>query len=202
MKNLTLILLAAGCSSRLGQPKQLVPIFQRSLLRWQCQQALSVTDHVICVTGYQANKMAKEIDDLEVTQLNNPLWSRGLSSSIAQGIAEVGSDQDGALLLLVDQWRITIDDLKALIATWQQNTDKIVVAKHGGVEEESFGPPVIFPKAFFGKLLSHTAGDGAKKWLTAYPNTVTKIELLNAASDLDTPEHLTDMQQTLENINE
>jgi len=55
MENFAIILLAAGQSSRLGQPKQLIEINHESLLIRQCKMSLSLTKHVYCVLGFQSD---------------------------------------------------------------------------------------------------------------------------------------------------
>ena len=83
MKNLAIIILAAGSSYRLGQPKQLVPFGKSSLLVFQCQQALLVTNNVSCVFGFQAEVMEQEVNGLAIKSIINSVWKKGLASSIA-----------------------------------------------------------------------------------------------------------------------
>jgi molybdenum cofactor cytidylyltransferase len=197
MVNLAIVLLAAGNSSRLGQPKQLLPFIEGSLLRYQCLQALSVTKQVSCVIGHQATVMSDEINDLEIKQVINPLWQQGLSSSIAQGIAALDTKVDGALLLLIDQWQVTADDLQHMLTIWQKNTELIVAATKGPSADQITGPPVIFPRKYFHALLKHNLGNGAKMMLEKYHKQVKKLVLPHAFIDVDTPEQLIDLQRHL-----
>jgi len=212
MNKLAIIILAAGCSARLGQPKQLIPFIDSSLLAFQCQQALLVNDNVSCVLGFQAETMAKEIDALPINRVINSSWQQGLSSSISTGVSSLSADIDGVMLVLVDQWRLIVDDLQRLISIWQKQPDKIIAAEGCSVVDKMeeqlvrvqkevstkiVGPPVIFPRRFFRKLADQHLGNGAKKLLKEYHKHVIEVELPHAFVDLDTPKQLTQLQKYL-----
>lgn len=195
MKQLAIIILAAGCSARLGQPKQLLPFINGSLLRYQCQQALRVVDNVSCVLGFQFDLMVQEINDLAIQQVANTSWQQGLSSSISAGVAQLSDDIDGVMLILVDQWRLKIQDLNAMMASWQKQPEKIIAAAN----ESKLGPPVIFPRQFFQQLIVQRSGNGAKALLKKYPEQLISVDLAHGFIDLDTPEQLIVMQNYLNN---
>ncbi len=197
MNNPAIVLLAAGQSRRLGQPKQLLPFINGSLLRWQCAQALSVNAQVSCVLGYQAPQMSKQINDLPVKLVVNQQWQQGLSSSIAQGINALDDQVEGVLLLLIDQWQITAEDLYLLINTWHNREQAIVAASCGSGGDKKIGPPVVFPRQYFQQLKAMTTGSGAKHLLELHRQQVVEVSLANAFIDLDTPQQLVVMQNYL-----
>jgi len=216
MNKLAIIILAAGCSARLGQPKQLIPMYDRSLLAFQCQQALKVHGDISCVLGFKAEIMANEIDSLPVKLVINSSWQQGLSSSISMGVTSLPADIDGVMLVLVDQWRLIADDLQQLISIWQKQPDRIIAAGGCSVDEniigqlartkkeiskqipnKILGPPVIFPRRFFRQLAGEHSGNGAKKLLKEYSKQVIEVELPHAFVDLDTPKQLAQLQEYL-----
>jgi len=207
VRKLSIILLAAGSSSRLGQPKQLVPFQQTNLLVHQCQQALQVSEQlnqvlsiqVHCVLGFQADEISKHIAHLPVSIVVNNVWKQGLSSSIARGIASLSTEVDAALLLLIDQWRVTPSDLQLLIEQWQQSPQSLFTAtKTTRAKQTLTGPPIIFPKRYFQQLSKLKAGQGAKHFVNEHLKQVKMVKLEHAFIDLDTPEQLSQMRTFLE----
>lgn len=184
----TIVLLAGGSSSRLGQAKQLVQLNGESLLRRQCKLALELTDQVTVVLGSNADLMIGELADLPVTVVLNPLWSTGMASSISAGVKQIKECSNACLLLLVDQWLLTADDLKQLISAWQQSPNDIWLSKN--VAKTASGPPVIFPSHCFSALENISGEQGAKPVIRDNIKIVKSIEMENAFTDLDTPEQL------------
>ncbi|WP_206483517.1 nucleotidyltransferase family protein [Thalassotalea sp. G2M2-11] len=194
---LAIVILAAGCSSRLGQAKQLVKIGQQSLLVRQCQLALSISANVTCVLGFQAERMGDEIAPLKIQSMVNPDWQKGLSNSIAFGIKTLTPNIDGIMLILVDQWQLCQADLNKLVNSWRQVPEKIVCASidNGDNDKSIFGPPVIFPKRYFPELIALEKGSGAKAIIKQYKDNVIFIPMAEAFTDLDTPEQLVRLQR-------
>jgi len=194
---LAVIVLAAGGSTRLGQPKQLVKFEGESLIARQCRQALTLTELVFCVLGCQAQQMAEQLRGLAVTQVSNENWQQGMSSSIAAGVAALPDDIDAAMILLVDQWQLTSDDLQLLRQSWLGHPETIVLAGETGQgttgnigSKVKKGPPVIFPRRYFAGLTKLTGEKGAKPLLEQYHQQLEVLELPRAFIDLDTPEQL------------
>jgi len=195
---LGIVLLAAGCSARLGQAKQLVCINEQSLIIRQCQLALEISEELICVLGFQAQKMKSEIAHLPLNVVINDNWQQGLSSSIAIGVSSLPDDIDGVMLLLVDQWQLTHQHLTLLINTWKeqalQDTRKNIIVsaeiKAKNNEHVPIGPPVIFPKQYFPALKALIKGQGAKSVIQQHQESLIKVSIPQAFIDLDTPEQL------------
>jgi len=76
-----IIILAAGSSSRLGVPKQLLQHNNESLLRHSVETALSAHPaEVLIVLGFEADRMEHEVDDLPVRVVLNTSWQEGIAS--------------------------------------------------------------------------------------------------------------------------
>jgi len=196
MKRLATLIIAAGNSSRLGQPKQLVAMGGQSLLRRTAQLALQHNDNVFCVLGYQPTLIANEINDLPLTSLLHKDWQVGMGSTIAHGVEEIAGRYDAALILLCDQWALTGDDLQNLINRWQRSPDTIVASQYfdARLNRQVQGAPAIFPRAYFPQLRQLT-DTGARKILQQNSNQVNSVTLKSAAFDLDTPTDLAYFQQ-------
>lgn len=200
-ENFAIIVLAAGQSSRLGQMKQLLAINGKSLVEVQLAHALTVTNNVYCVLGYQAEQVASRIDHLPITTIINSDWPSGMASSIAAGVQALTPSTEAVMIILVDQWQLSAANLIQHKGYWQHNTDAIVVAqdKVSVGSKDKIGPPVIFPHAYFAELIQLTGKQGAKPVLHKYKNALLKVPLANAFIDVDTPEQLIMMNKALNN---
>lgn len=190
--------MAAGCSSRLGRPKQLVKIGNTSLLQAQAKHALLLTEHVYCVLGYQAEVMAAELKNLPVKIVINEHWSDGLGSSIVTGVRELPKEISAVMLLLVDQWQLSSVDFALYYQCWRKQPQQIYIAGDDTkpfTASDKVAPPVIFPRFCFAQLQQLKGAQGAKKVLVEYEPFVKKIKLPQAFKDLDTPEHLDEFYQ-------
>jgi len=118
-KRVVAILLAAGKSSRLRRPKQLVPFRGMSLLRHAAMSALySQCYKVVVVIGAFHMRVRKEVKHLDVACVRNSLWHRGIGASIKTGIEYFLKKEpklDAFLFLLCDQPFVSEDHLSSCI---------------------------------------------------------------------------------------
>jgi molybdenum cofactor cytidylyltransferase len=194
-RNIEIIILAAGNSSRLGQAKQFVKIDKESLLHRQCKLALNFTENITCVFGYQHQKMIDEIAHLPVNCIINEHWQQGLSSSIAKGVSSLATGTQAVMLLLVDQWQLNEDDLLLFFKQWQIDPNHIHTAIGQSNEVSVSGPPVIFPQQCFVHLSQLKQGNGAKSVIEQHAKILRTIHMPAAFIDLDTPEQLIVLQK-------
>jgi len=183
---------AAGASTRLGQAKQLLRYGETTLIQKAIDTAVSCDPlEIIVITGAHAFEVRAAAQDAPVRWVHNERWRDGLGVSIATGAAEIDQGSGGVLILLCDQWRIGAGDLQALVSAWRSTPGRIVSAQADG----HYTPPVIFPSNWFDNLRTLEGDRGARNLLESRPGQVTAVPLENAAFDLDTPAHL----QLLEN---
>lgn len=184
------IVLAAGESSRMGEPKQLLKIEGTSLLRRAAETATqSGCSPVVVVLGCDAERMLPELASLDLHPIVNADWRRGIGSSIKCGASRVrenSPDIDAILILLVDQPFVTPGALRQLMSAFEQSGKAACVSSYG----ETFGPPVVVGRAFFPQLLALPDAHGAKSIWANSPGDVATFPCEEAAIDLDTPEDL------------
>jgi molybdenum cofactor cytidylyltransferase len=178
------LLLAAGGSRRLGEPKQLVTFRQESLVLRAARNLLAVTPVVVAVTGAYAARTAAQINALPLRIVCNTEWQTGMGGSIARGMTEIGDDIDGVLVLLCDQWRVTADDLRGLVRTWRRQPIDPVFSGDGDYR----GPPAIFPSRLFARLRTLQGDRGARAVVGDSGFRLFTME--NARFDIDTGEDL------------
>jgi molybdenum cofactor cytidylyltransferase len=188
---LTVIILAAGGSKRLGKPKQLVSWRGRTLVEQIVSRALAVsTAGVVLVTGAAAQEVAATIRDKRVCTVFNEDWQLGISSSLRAGLAVVGADVDGVLVLLCDQPLVTQQDISRLIDVWENHPASLVGSDYNGVT----GVPAIFPKAFLQELQLLGGDMGAGGWLRQRDDVIS-VAMPNASIDVDTNEDLQKLRE-------
>lgn len=154
---LAVLILAAGTSSRLGEPKQLVKYKDETLLAHACKKACDICSDVFVVLGAKKEECEKEIRSLDVNILENQNYEEGLSSSIKAGISNL-INYEKVLVLLCDQPFISSKHLKNLIEKSKQS-EKIVCSFY----KNDVAVPAIFPKKHFEDLLELNGDKGAKK---------------------------------------
>jgi molybdenum cofactor cytidylyltransferase len=182
------MLLAAGSSSRFGSPKQLADIAGRPMLARTLDTVsqLERRHAVTVVLGANAERLQPLVRAASANVAFNPDHALGLASSIRVGLAQAPFDARGALITLADQVAVTADDLRQLVARWEQQPDRIVAAQYAGTT----GVPAIFPADLFRELAELQGDHGARAVLARYPERVIGVSMPSAAQDIDTPEDL------------
>jgi len=192
-----IIILAAGSSSRLGQPKQLLSYQHKSLLDNTIEEAKKATDGlVLVILGGNRGQIEENIDHTGIRIIGNPDWEEGISSSIRLGLAIAGEenkDLDRVILTVCDQPFITAEIFRGLISKEASSGKGIVASSYGG----TLGTPVLFDKRYFSELTLLKGAEGAKKVITKFKDTVAAVAFEKGEIDIDTPE---DYNRLLNNI--
>lgn len=185
-----IIILAAGSSSRLGQPKQLLQFEGKTLIGRAVESALkSNCSPVIAVLGANFQEVKNEIKEPECQIVLNPRWQTGISSSIKTGIKkmlEISPQIAAVIISLTDQPLINSSHFDKLRGTFFE-TKKPIIAS---VYHETIGVPALFANEMFPALLNLEGDHGAKQIIHNHPELVEKFLLSVAAFDIDTLEDL------------
>jgi molybdenum cofactor cytidylyltransferase len=181
------IVLAAGSSQRMGQPKQLLPWGHDSgpMLRHVVRRTLAApVDEVIVVLGHAAERIAPALEGLPVRIVVNSAWASGLSSSVRAGLDAVNSVTEAALFVLADQPRLTPQIMAAVVARFRRTRAPIVVPVAGGHR----GAPALFARLLFDELRAVQGDCGGREVIAHHPDLIATVELPDAAllADVDT----------------
>jgi len=192
---LSAIILAAGASRRLGQPKQLVHVDGETLLGRTVRIALeSGAGPVVVVLGANRDRIVAEVDLSGCTVVENPLWEQGIASSIRAGLKAVEQlvpEAAAVMLLVCDQPRLTADHLRRLREAFEAATQPAIAASaYAGIA----GIPAIFPEEQFRRLLALEGDTGARRLLKESEIPLIVVPFEGGAMDVDTPEDLADIK--------
>lgn len=184
------ILLAAGGSSRLGRPKQLLKFEGKTLIRRAAEALVdSECEPIVAVLGAELESSKAEIADLGINVCVNELWQSGMSSSIKAGqqeLLKIEPDLAAVVITLCDQPHILSDHLDALIDSFRERHNSIVAARYG----DTVGVPALFSREMFPDLLELSGDKGARQLIHSHPDRVESIHMPEAAFDVDTPADL------------
>jgi molybdenum cofactor cytidylyltransferase len=187
MKKTGIILLAAGGSARLGQPKQLLPWKGGTLLSSAAGVALeSGLGPVVAVLGASEKECRRALTGLPLRIVVNPAWSEGMGGSISAGMEAFRDDQlHGMLIMLCDQPNVTASTLRALDHHQRTTGAKMVASRYSG----TLGPPALFTSPLFPRLIQLRGAAGAKS-LFEDLEALESLAAPEAAFDIDTPADL------------
>jgi len=183
VKNCAVVILAAGQSSRLGQPKQLLKYQNKTLLQHAIDTAKqSSVRSIIVVLGSNAEVILNETDKSDIQVVKNDDWESGIASTIRSGIQVLQTNTDAAILMVCDQPFVTPDLLNSLIEKQKETSKSIIASQYG----ETIGTPVLFRKQFFSELMVLKGDAGAKKIMLRHPDLVETVSFPQGGIDIDT----------------
>ena len=181
-----IIILAAGSSSRLGKPKQLLDYNGKTLLQTVINEALA-TDckPVIVVLGAYAQEIADQHRHNGINVVINQSWEEGMGSSIVAGLSTIvknNSEIESIIIAVADQAFIKKRNFNNLIAKQKETGKKIIASSYN----ETIGTPVLFKKDYFEALLLLKGAEGAKNILKKYSEDLEIVVFERGGIDIDT----------------
>lgn len=195
------LLLAAGSSSRMKRPKQLLPVGTETLLGRILKEALSSDlDVIVLVLGHKAQEIKGKLGPL----LNHPRlkitenrgYTKGISSSIIAGLSEIEEDHDHAMVLLADMPHVDSDLINLLLQRYLDSHLPLGAIKL----RDRRSHPVVFGKGLYPELHELRGDVGARALFEKYGDKVCLVEPERAYDDMDidTPEDYAEYQRSLQ----
>lgn len=188
IRNIAIIILAAGQSARLGSPKQLLPYNNKTLLENAVDAALETEcASIFVVLGANADLVRKELKNKPVMVLENPEWEEGMASSIRCGIKYITGTilrPDSIIFMVCDQPFVTSSLLLNLLYKKNESRMPIVASDYGN----KLGTPALFHRSLFETLLELKGDTGARKILIDNMDKVAKVSFPEGITDIDTKE--------------
>jgi molybdenum cofactor cytidylyltransferase len=185
-RRIGIVILAAGGSHRMGQPKQLLPFRERTLLRHAVETAVaSMCRPIVVVIGAHAELVSLELQSLPVLIAYNPEWATGIGSSLRLAIQTLGAIDaiEGVVITLSDQPLVTADAVNRIVEAHYQTGKDIVASEYA----DTHGVPLFIGKRFFDEISALAGTEGAKRVIDRHLEEMTTVPLVEAAFDIDTP---------------
>jgi len=186
------ILLAAGESNRMGQPKQLMPFGQSTIMERTLDNLLnSAVSEAIVVLGYREEDVRKTIVGKPVKIAINPDYQQGMSTSIIAGLKQVDKRAQAVLIALGDQPFVDNQTITSLVEAFIANSRGIIIPVYQGRR----GNPVIFAIKYKGELLNLKGDIGGREIIKRHPDDVLEVAVNSEGVliDIDTMENYTSM---------
>jgi len=185
---LGIVLLAAGASSRLGKPKQLLLYKGKTLLQQGVQVAIDSGEKpIVAVLGANAELLMKQLDTEAIVLAINEKWAEGIAASIRCGLQklfEIAPAVNAVIIMVCDQPFVTAKLLNDLVAKYLETGSPIIASKY----ENGLGTPALFDKTIFASLLLLKGDAGAKRIMNENPERVSVVNFPLGNIDIDTEE--------------
>ena len=181
------LILGAGASQRFGEPKQLLPFADTTLLGWVVRQVqhAQALDETIVVLGRSADEIRERVDFGDASVVENLVFKEGCASSYRAGIAAIDSHAEAIMIILGDQPGITPEIVDALAHEWRQSDAPIALCSYEGRK----GHPMIFARSLFEQLETLHGDKAAWKLVDANASAVLEVALaLPFPEDINTRE--------------
>jgi CTP:molybdopterin cytidylyltransferase MocA len=189
------IVLAAGASRRLGQPKQLLVHSGETLIERAIRLAIQAeAAPVFAVLGAQHERILQSVAMGDAIPVVNDRWEQGISTSIHAGLDALeksAPDAAAALILGCDQPRLTVDHLRTLMDAFAAESEPVIVASaYAGV----LGIPAVFPRIVFAHLRALRGDKGARALLVNPPCRLIAVPFPGGEVDIDQPADLNELE--------
>lgn len=187
MSTTGIVILAAGASTRLGKPKQLLPWQGSTLLQHAVQAARQVTDQPIVVLGAHLHQLEAVLDPATVQIVHNPSWKEGMATSIHAGLTAAMHQTpapEQVICMVCDQPFVSAALLQELVLAHQKTGKGIIASAYAG----TIGIPALFDATFYSQLLDLEGDTGAKKIMQQHSGQVYAVPFPMGHIDIDTAE--------------
>lgn len=183
--NIGILILAAGASTRMGRPKQLLPWKHTTLLGNAIEQAEKVSHHIRVVLGANSALIREKLVNKPIS-IVNANWQKGMGTSIAFGVSEMLKIQkfEGILVMLADQPFVDAPYLTELLNHFTSSSHDIVGTNY----DRSIGVPAIFRSNVFAALQQLNEDFGARALMRSYDQKTLGIDANGKTVDVDTTE--------------
>jgi molybdenum cofactor cytidylyltransferase len=186
LKGTAAIILAAGCSSRMGTFKPLLKIGKRTIL----ERAISLfrdvgIEEVIVVVGHGAQQIIPLVQDCGARAVMNAQFELGMFSSIQAGVKSLAPESEAFFVLPVDIPMVRAQTIRDLLETYQDRSNKIIFPAFQGRR----GHPPLVSASYRNEILSYSGDGGLRFFFRKHERHCVGVEVADEMIlfDVDTP---------------
>jgi molybdenum cofactor cytidylyltransferase len=182
------VVMAAGRSSRMGQPKMVLPWGSTTVI---CQ-VVAILDAcdvspIVVVTGGAADLVELALKGTSAVMIRNPNFAVSeMLVSIQIGLSAMPAGVQACLVCLGDQPQMEASVVERLILRYQQSGCPLVVPSY----QKRRGHPWLLDRSLWDDILAMGPDDNLRRFLNRHENVITyeNVDTPSVLKDLDTPE--------------
>jgi xanthine dehydrogenase accessory factor len=190
------VVLAAGSSTRMGEPKPLVPVGDQPMLSRVLEgvRGSRVADLVV-VLGEAADRVHRDLGLAGARIVTNPAFRSGMSSSLKVGLASLPKTSEAFFVVLGDEPFVRAETYDALIAAREATGARIILPTYHGVR----GNPVLLDRSLESEADTITGDRGCRELHQRHPEETLEVPVEDPGVliDLDTPEEVERVRSAL-----
>jgi molybdenum cofactor cytidylyltransferase len=179
------VILAAGTSTRMGRPKQLLPLGETTVLARTIDNVRSAgLAEIVLVLGASAEAIRRQLPQSLLKGLKavvNQAYAQGMASSLREGLSALELQSEAALIVLGDQPLVGPRTLQQIIAGYQQSGAEIIIPTHQGKR----GNPVLLSRAVFSEVMALEGDTGCRAIFANHLDAILKVEVEDPGILLD-----------------
>jgi molybdenum cofactor cytidylyltransferase len=177
------MILAAGESRRMGQPKLLLPFGERTIIETVVEKVVSSkVDNTLVVLGSEREKVEKKIKTFPVETAFNADYPSGMLSSVLCGLRTLPEEAQAVVVVLGDQPSVSKEVIDKIVDAYQRTGKGIVLP----VYKKERGHPVVIDLKYKDEIESLSPDIGLRGTVYSHPEDILEVEV-------DTPDILQDI---------
>jgi molybdenum cofactor cytidylyltransferase len=180
------VILAAGASSRMGEPKQLLRLGGKALLEQVLDNARSAAvDEMVVVLGAAAENIRQQVDLSQIKVVVNNSYQQGIGTSLGAGLAALDPAINAALILLADQPFVRPATLERICGEYRRSHAQIVIPLYHGFR----GNPVLLDRSVFPEVMALGGDVGCRAIFGNHLEEIVKLPVddVGILLDIDSP---------------
>jgi molybdenum cofactor cytidylyltransferase len=179
------IILAAGKSTRMGEPKQLLPLGESTVLGQTLESIRRAgMDEIVLVLGCSAETIRQQLPASAFEGLKvvvNQAYGQGMASSLREGLSSMPLQIDAALIVLADQPFIRPETLSQIVDQYRRSNAQIVIPTYKGFR----GNPVLLDRSVFPEIMALGGDIGCRAIFGSHLEGIVKLEVEDVGILLD-----------------